>query len=398
MPRTTALLGLATLLAFAGVATADNEMRLIDEERELYRATFEGGTLTDFVEMLQEGLDGRVMFIAPERGDEIGMPRFDIANVDATSIVSLAEVIARVPVIEVESHLPIDIGVGEGVPVFVFDTRSVLPAVRPQRVPDTITELRFPGGTVRRYVDALKEAGAEGRIVITGDDRDIPMQPVTLRNVTLESAVELLDNIRDYDANRVTTLLVGENNGLYRVHAETTPRGGDTERISRVWSLRRITSQGLDDDTLLAAIEAGAETLDDANTPTLRYHEPTALLIANGTPDALGLIDAIIGGLTDSAIAGSEIVTGEERMEQYAGLLRRHIERLKTKEALLRDEANAKLARAASLAERKDEMQARGESVFLNREFSEIASLDSDAVRLSQEADELAFEIDGERT
>ena len=398
MPRTPALLGLSALLAISGTALAQNQMRLIDEERDLYRATFEGGTLTEFVEMLQEGLDGRVMFIAPERGDEISMPKFDIANVDATHIVSLSAVIAGVPIVEVHSELPIEIGLGEGVPVFVFDTREVLPLIGPRVNPETITELRFRGGTVREYVEALKEAGAEGRVVITGDDRDVPMQPVTLRNVTLESAVELLDDIADSAAERLTRIGVSHNNGLYRVHVETNTRTSKPQRTSRVWSLRHITSQGLGDDTLLAAIEAGAETLDDTSQPTLRYHEPTALLIANGTADALGLIDAIIDGLADSAIAKTNSITGVERMQQYVLLLERHIERMRTRAELMMADAESKRSQAESL--RQDAKLAResGDGASASVLMGEVVGLGTRADGLEAEAEQLRFDIDGEKT
>ena len=399
MPRTTALLGLTALLALAGTASAENEMRLIDEERDLYRATFEGGTLTDFVEMLQEGLDGRVMFVMPDRGDEIAMPKFDIANVDAAQVIALSRIIAQVPAIEVQDELALPFSQYEGVPVYVFPTSQLLGNVfMTPETDDTIRELRFPGGTVREYVEALKDAGAEGRVVITGHDRDVPMQPVTLRNVTLESAVELLDDLTDEDANRLTRGGTSWNSGLYRVHVSTNARSSTLKRVSRVWSLRHITSQGLDDDTLLAAIEAGSETLNDHAKPTLRYHEPTALLIANGTADALGLIDAIINGLTDSAIADSQFIRGEDRMQQYADMLRRHIERLAVTEATLRNTVEDKARQAAVLQRERAEANQDGNEELASRMAIEIVRLTEQADQADAQAEQLAFRIDGART
>lgn len=326
MRTRTALLGTLALLTMSSGALADNQMKLIDKERELYRATFEGGSLTEFVEMLREGLDGRIMFISPERGDEIRMPRFDIANVDASQVIVLSRVIANVPPVEVDPDLaPTPFSMGEGVPVYIFDT-SMVPA--PERPSQTIASLEFKGGTVAQYVEALKNAGAAGRVVITGDPGDVPMQAVSLKNVTVEAAVRILDGIEQSSGATMREVGVEYIDGLFRVHVLSRTR--TTETTSRVWSLRAMTASGLESDVLLGAIEAGLETLDSANQPNLRYHEPTSLLIAVGDGASLGLIEAIIRGLDQTASVSTHTMTPLDRMRQQRDSLMRERERVLT--------------------------------------------------------------------
>ncbi|GAB4548335.1 MAG: hypothetical protein Tsb0013_08860 [Phycisphaerales bacterium] len=395
MPTRTALLGLASILTLAGAALAENEMRLIDEDRALYRASFEGGTLTEFVGMLREGLDGRAMFITPERGDEISMPAFDITNVEFIHVVALSHAIAGVPSMVVEGDdWSGTYETGEGVPVITFDTSRVL---MPQGVEPRITSLDYPGGTIASYVEALKDAGASGRVVITGDPGDLTMQPATLKNVSVSAAVFMLDGIETSDGQTVRRVEVEELGGLYRVHVESRTRGSGGEPASRVWSLRGMTVRGMDSDALLGAIETGLEALAPERQPTLRYHEPTSLLIAVGDATSLGLIESIIRGLDESASVGARTLSGEERMKQYRARMERHLERLENDREVLTNNAEVARVRAERIARLVEaaETEEERERLMLEADPDELLMRSRDYER---RAEEIAFRIDGVRT
>ena len=375
----TALLTAAALLTLSTSALAENRLRMIDEERELYRATFEGGTLAEFIEMLDDGLDGKVMFITPERASEIRMPKLDVANVEFPQIISLTGTIVNVPSRMVNSDEWAGMfETGEGVPIIAFDTSRVFV---PEPTREIIQTLDFPGGTVQEYVEALKHAGAEGRVVITGESGTMPMQPVTLRNVQIESAIRILDGIESdsgANARRVTIESLGN---LYRVHIESRRRSAET--VSRVWSLRAITANGMKDDTLLSAIEAGIDTLGEGRAPNLRYHEPTALLIAVGDPVALKLIESIIDGLDESARIGAITTTPIDGMRQHLESLKRAYAR---KEVSLTDTRNRAELLEREIMAAHDEIAALEEAEAFSRP---AAVMIERASQLKAEADSI---------
>lgn len=345
MPARSALLGLTALLALSGGVHADNRMRLIDEDNALYRATFDGGHLGEFIDMLREGVGDRVMFVTPDRASEISLPKFDVANVELGDVVALASQIANVRTYTVEqSNWSMEFALNTGVPIVVFDTAGVL---TPRRASTRIEMLSFSGGSVTDYVSALKNAGGEGRVVITGDASNVPLGPISLRDASLMSAVFLLDGTEHTDGSLRTAIDVEELDGIYRVHVQSRDRSISTD--SSVWSLRRITAEGMEPTTLLSAIEAGLETLDPGFQPRLKYHEPTALLIAVGPDEALMLIQAIIDGLTESAVVSANTMSNQDLMKQYEGMLRRHLDRLMQEHHMNKDRANTLNAQAMAL-------------------------------------------------
>ncbi len=348
MHARTALLGLITTLTLSPLTLAEHQMRVTDEDNGLYSVSFEGGGLDEFIDMVREGVDGRAMLITPERAAEIKLPAFELKNVEYPQVLSLCERLTSVPTQLVTSQ---DWGApfesGAGVPIIVFLAEMVLPEASPS---PAISTLEFGGGSLVQYIDLLKRSGARGKVVLTGESVDVPVQQLSLSNVSLEAAVYMLDGMEGMTGDAAWRVGVEEFDNLYRVEVQSSRRGVNS--ASRVWSLREMTAQGMNAQTLLGAIEVGLETLGSKQQPNLRFHEPTGLLIAVGDTASMQLIEAVISGLGRSAIIDANMMDPLSRMRQYRGALKREIERLAAS-------ADDRQARMESIAIEIDELTRR---------------------------------------
>ncbi len=325
-PMTARCLALALACAAGAPAFADNSFEPIAGAPGTYNLEFEGGPLKSYLEMLQETMRGKAAFVIPQGASSVLLPELSMENVTFASAVELVPMLTSasyefVPETEVDNYFYHE-SEEEPAPVLVFRAPD---SNAPRYARTMIASLEFPGGTIGSYVEALKAAGAEGKIALTGDPDALRIEKVSLKDVTLEAATRLVDDIRQSKPNSEAIAEVDDHDGLYMVHVRTARRSIGTE--SRVWSLRQSIGLGMDADTMLSAIEAGVAMTDGVANAEISFHEPTSLLIVVGERPALELIDSILLGLDRSARDASATSSPLDTMRQVLGMLQRSTER-----------------------------------------------------------------------
>jgi hypothetical protein len=164
-------------------------------------------------------------------------------------------------------------------------------------------DLEFPGGTVKEYVDQLREARPDGaaNVLVMPDARDLKVPPVTLLAVTVEAAVQALEGTYTLPDGRradidVSSYTIGDSPDLVmKIQADYEIR----EAESSVWSVDEALMHGQTAEELLGAIEAVLSVFPDK--AKVSYHPPTRLLIARGPGEQLDLVREAIEALTDGA-------------------------------------------------------------------------------------------------
>lgn len=165
-------------------------------------------------------------------------------------------------------------------------------------------DVQFPGGTLIKYVDAVRKAHPKGvaNIVVMPDAELIEIPPISLVEVKVSAAMDLLDGVyilgdgREVRINVDNFQLGSMPDMVFKVVAEymTYPVR------SSVWSLDEALSDGRSEVELLAAIEVVLSMF--SNKAEIKFHPPTKLLIARGTDEQLDLVRGVI----EQLIASSE--------------------------------------------------------------------------------------------
>lgn len=195
---------------------------------------------------------------------------------------------------------------------------------RPDNMP--AVSLSFPGGTVREYVDLLRKQlrteHAEGNIIVKGGAADVSLPPVDLENVSLASAVELLDGHRDVDGGtRLNVRAVrGDYAPVFILEAEKR-QGPANEELVHVWNVRQLLSEDLKAEDMLTAIEAALSLLPTkAGAAEIRFHEATALIMARGTGDQVATIEMVVQQLRETQFQQDMERQRREELERAAAM------------------------------------------------------------------------------
>ena len=184
-----------------------------------------------------------------------------------------------------------------------------------------VIDLQFSGGTIAEYVAAIRDAAGDVNIVLaTPEVRDIPLPPIELQSVAINSAIQLVAG--EMQANNRTPLNVyveeldpkdDRARPIFRVSAyRRGPAPKKRSRDVRVWTLAdllnidpsevRCPHCGYDDElegkAILTAVETAVGLLDEKLQPAeIRYHEATTLLVASGDKQQLAAIRSVVQGL-----------------------------------------------------------------------------------------------------
>lgn len=157
-----------------------------------------------------------------------------------------------------------------------------------------LVSVDFAGGTTQQYYDALQKALGQNVVVIMPGAEAVQMPPVKLTNVPFGEAVRVAKYSRE--SQRIDV----ESEGHTWIIVPTQSVGGvDQSRRTRTWSLSETIASGATADELLAAVQAGLD-LRSTNV-SLKYHDATQVLMANGTIDELTLITETLNSAKESA-------------------------------------------------------------------------------------------------
>lgn len=186
----------------------------------------------------------------------------------------------------------------------------------------------FPGGTVKEYVELVKEQTPEElQIHIRPEIEEVPIEPVQLTGAGAHTLLDLLDD-RFVGQGRVQVeshFLPEANTVYWRI----TPPPFQT----RVFSVRQFinfneafsgTSQEESIKALISVIEAAlALSSNTAPEVKIKIHPDTGLLLVSGTHQQVEIVEQVV-----SQLHGAPMAAKSEATDDSAEGLQAKIERL----------------------------------------------------------------------
>jgi hypothetical protein len=180
------------------------------------------------------------------------------------------------------------------------------PADRQPEARETpLADLKFSGGTVGDYVQAVRKAFPDANVLVDAEVERLPMPEVELTSVGLKSALELLKYQSQQDARGsvfvdVRCLMEQRARPVYRILARV--KSHQPKDRSQAWTVADLLAADMKPEDVLSAVETAMELLaEDGFKPAqIRFHEPTGLLIARGHEEQIAAIDDIVDRLRDT--------------------------------------------------------------------------------------------------
>jgi hypothetical protein len=244
-----------------------------------------------------------------------------------------------------------------------------------QPKPDAqLISLSFRGGTALEYVNAIRKAAGEVNIVAAPEAGEVPMPAVTIKQVTVAAAVDLLDGrVREMpgrqvrlDVTHMPVYHPGERQ-TYQVQAKVGGRA--REPAARVWTVSDLLANDIASAAVLSAVETALDVIGSTTRPDVRFHEDTALLIASGDHDQLGAIEHVLDSLQESV---------DQRREDQMRLIEMQLAEI---------DHDRQMARAR-LAEAQDEARnARQETIALRQEMARLETMSEELKRMLETKD-----------
>ena len=175
----------------------------------------------------------------------------------------------------------------------------------PEDEPLALISLEFSGGSAMDYVATIRRAAGETNIVVAPEASEIPMPPVTLTQVTVAGAIDLLHGRGLQQPSRAVTLLVKHmpmydpaERQTYQVMARVDGRAAASP--TQVWTVSNLLTNGITSEAVLGAVEMALEVVSSSTEMDIRFHEDTGLLIARGNEEQLEVINEVLDRLNDS--------------------------------------------------------------------------------------------------
>lgn len=207
-----------------------------------------------------------------------------------------------------------------------------------------IFNVDFSGGTIEQLVKAISTEGS-AIFNVVGEKADLatPIPAFSLRNADAESLANALNQMiaaRGLNLNRAQGPLQSGPRGPvnYPIYVLFRRSVIDRPAFDSFQLGRYLEKQSIDD--IVTAIRTLWE-LNPANRPEalqLKYHPPTKLLLASGTPEAIAVAGKVIATLAGPAV---DPVADQQRLEAIAD------------EVVRRREVREKSAKAPAKAEPK---------------------------------------------
>ena len=289
MKRLAIIVAVAT--SITGTAIGENNVVRIEREGQtLLSLSFEGGTLAEYYELLdQHHSEGQSAF-TPEVGN-LQMPRLGLQEVLPYTLYTAPGKL--IPGVEVE----LETG-GAELPVF-FVRASAEALAQAQGF-----DLDFPGGEMEEFVGALRDV-AGANVLLRPEAAGVQVPRISLRDANLHNVMmTMYGRLRAPEGGRLDIVWMATDdaaNPLYIIGIEDAadPVVPLKPRVEH-WSLGSIVEQTpVTARDVLGAIEVAQEFFEDE--VLVRYHEPTRTLIARGLETDLEVIDGLIDRVERSA-------------------------------------------------------------------------------------------------
>ena len=191
-----------------------------------------------------------------------------------------------------------------------------------QRPEEPRFDLRFEGGTVADYLEAIQNASGIRNIVTMHGLDQIPMPQVQLDQVTTGAAVAVLDNTRHTtDAGSEYEVYFRSFEGVYTVRVLETRRSVPRQQHeqqatlgTRIHPLAELIEYGAyPAEAILSAIESALDMSEDSSAQ-LRYHEETRTLFVRANAIDQHIVNAVLEALFDQVEVMTGIVTPEQQL------------------------------------------------------------------------------------
>lgn len=271
-------------------------------------------------------------------------------------------------------------------PTLAQSSGSLNTAAQVNTFPESVLlTLDFDGGTAAEFVDAVRKAAGDSANIV-GDERlaYLPMPAVELKNVSVQSALRLLDGAEfsgggsehfarlEMLQSHPSELPVHSIQIRSRVVRE--PQSQETDM--GVWPALGIMEHGLTADDILTSVQialemAAAGENEQKKLPAIRFHEQTGLLIVYGTPHVLAQVERVMDAIEESARQRAqshaesvrermsqiehEVVTSREQAAQLAEVNQAMAMEMAAREAAMRT-VEAELVRRTDEVERSRQM------------------------------------------
>lgn len=176
-------------------------------------------------------------------------------------------------------------------------------AATPATAEEPLIDVQFPGGTAAKYVAAIRKAAGNVNVLVAPETREVELPPVTLSNVSVAAALNLLDGKEHATANRIVRLKVHVMPTYSQAERTTFQVRADIrqnrERVpgAYVWSVSTLLENGISSRALLSAVEMALDVIGSDTQLDVRFHEDTGLLIAMGDIGQMETIDGVLDQL-----------------------------------------------------------------------------------------------------
>ena len=190
--------------------------------------------------------------------------------------------------------------------------------------PGPIDSFVFDGGTIREYVDQIRAVRPGSNIVVDERIADVPVPPMRLAGVDVESLMWVLEartvdwNNRSY-ACEVTTHPAAAG-PLYRLGGRIDgPSRGRAARpvagpalITSVHSVAELVADGMSADSIVGAMEIAVEVHGlPRDEMEIVFHAPTRLLIMRGPTGAIEICWEVLAESGETAMLGAAAIEAE---------------------------------------------------------------------------------------
>lgn len=241
--------------------------------------------------------------------------------------------------------------------------------------------VRFTGGTVAEYVRSLREASPLANIVVSPEASGVVLPEIILHEVDLSTAASAVESIEDLGDGRyraVTVRPFGPLGNAFRINSEggsrRTDRGQPAPSAS-AWSLSSLVASGYSADQILAAIQVGQAMFDEP--ATIKYHEPTKLLVARASNEQLALISQTLAQLRQnqpSSDAEAGIRNDIARQQEWLATTTRKLETVQVRLVQVRRDLAADDAQQAVRSRMSVEARGRLETELreLERQIEDL--------------------------
>ncbi len=193
-------------------------------------------------------------------------------------------------------------------------------AQSPRETP--LIDVRFSGGTATQFIEAIRKAAGDINVLVAPDAVKVKMPPVTLSNVSVAAALNLLDGKEQRTPNQIVRVKVDMMPRHSSLERETfqirVDVRRDRERVpgAYVWSVSSLLDHDISSLALLSAVEMALDVIGSDTKLDVRFHEDTGLLIAMGDFGQMETIDGVLEQLRE----GVDNRRAEAAQGQAAGL------------------------------------------------------------------------------